>query len=134
MGAQSRAKRQRPRGTSAPDSATPSAARRRIVLALAGLIALGALLVYVMRPAEQPAGPGASAPPTEAEAIAKLQEAIRVGPYNEAERYSLGALMEQHATPDEMVAYYTHAVASDPKPQTSTYFWAIGLERRGDTA
>ncbi len=66
------------------------------------------------------------------EAIAALEEAIRVGPYNEDAHYLLGNLMEQHASPDEMVAYWKAAVATDPKPQTAYYFWAIGLERAGD--
>ncbi len=67
-----------------------------------------------------------------AEAIATLEEAIRVGPYDENAHYMLGALMEAHATPEEMVQYWSTAVTSDPKPQTSYYFWAIGLERGGD--
>lgn len=67
-----------------------------------------------------------------AEAIATLQEAIRVGPYNEDAHYLLGSLMEQHATPQEMIAYWSAEVATDPKPQTAHYFWAIGLERSGD--
>ncbi len=67
-----------------------------------------------------------------AEAIAALQEAIRVGPYNEDAHYLLGSLMEQHATPEAMIAYWSAAVATDPKPQTAHYFWAIGLERTGD--
>jgi tetratricopeptide (TPR) repeat protein len=66
------------------------------------------------------------------EAIAALQEAIRVGPYDENAHYLLGNLMEQHAPPEEMVAYWREAVATDPKPQTAHYFWAVGLERGGD--
>lgn len=66
------------------------------------------------------------------EAIAALQEAIRVGPYDENAHYLLGNLMEQHAAPEEMIAYWSAAVATDPKPQTAHYFWAIGLERQGD--
>ena len=66
------------------------------------------------------------------EAIAALQEAIRIGPYDEGQRYTLGGLMEAHATPAEMVLYYAGDVKSDPKPQTSHYFWAVGLEREGN--
>ena len=65
------------------------------------------------------------------EAITALQEAIRVGPYDENGRYLLGTLMEQHATAEEMLAYYQEARATDPKPQTSLYFWAVALERQG---
>ncbi|MBX3024008.1 tetratricopeptide repeat protein [bacterium] len=67
-----------------------------------------------------------------AEAIATLEEAIRIGPYNEDAHYLLGSLMEQHAPPEEMVRYWQAAVATDPKPQTAYYFWAVGLERGGD--
>lgn len=67
-----------------------------------------------------------------AEAIAALKEAVRVGPYDEAVRYMLGNAMEAHATPEDMIAYFGGAAASDPKPQTSLYFWAVGLERAGD--
>jgi tetratricopeptide (TPR) repeat protein len=66
------------------------------------------------------------------EAIAALEEAIRIGPYNEDAHYLLGTLMEQHAPPDEMVRYWQAAVATDPKPQTAYYYWAVGLERGGD--
>jgi len=66
------------------------------------------------------------------EAIATLEQAIRIGPYNEDAHYLLGNLMEQHATPEEMVQYWQAAVATDPKPQTAYYFWAVGLERGGD--
>ncbi|MFN8644794.1 MAG: tetratricopeptide repeat protein, partial [Candidatus Binatia bacterium] len=66
------------------------------------------------------------------EAITTLQEAVRIGPYNEDAHYLLGNLMEQHAPPEEMVRYWQAAVATDPKPQTAYYFWAVGLERSGD--
>lgn len=66
------------------------------------------------------------------EAIAALEQAIRIGPYNEDAHYLLGNLMEQHAPPAEMVRYWQAAVATDPKPQTAYYFWAVGLERGGD--
>lgn len=66
------------------------------------------------------------------EAIATLEEAIRIGSYNEDAHYLLGNLMEQHAPPEEMVRYWQAAVATDPKPQTAYYFWAVGLERGGD--
>ena len=66
------------------------------------------------------------------EAIATLEAMIRVGPYDEDARYLLGGLMEAHATPDEMVRYWSAEAATDPKPQTAWYFWAVGLERAGD--
>ena len=66
------------------------------------------------------------------EAIATLQQAIRIGPYDEEARYVLGGLMEAHSTPEEIVRYYSAEVGTDPKPQTSYYFWAAGLERGGD--
>jgi len=69
-----------------------------------------------------------------AEAIEGLKEAIRIGPYQENTRYLLGSLMEKHIAAPKMVAYYAGAAASDPKPQTSYYFWAVGLQRQGDTA
>lgn len=68
------------------------------------------------------------------EAIATLEEAIRIGPYNEDAHYLLGSLMEAHAPPDEMIRYWQAAVETDPKPQTAHYFWAVGLERAGDRA
>lgn len=67
-----------------------------------------------------------------AEAIAAMQEAVRVGAYDEGTRYALGELMEQRATPEAMATYWSGMVASDPKPQTSLYFWAIALTRQGD--
>jgi tetratricopeptide (TPR) repeat protein len=67
-----------------------------------------------------------------AEAIAAMQEAVRVGAYDEGTRYALGELMEQRATPEAMATYWSGMVASDPKPQTSLYFWAIALTRKGD--
>jgi tetratricopeptide (TPR) repeat protein len=66
------------------------------------------------------------------EAISMLEQAMRTGPYDEGARYLLGELMEKHAPPGEMVAFWSQAVASDPKPQTSHYFWAVGLERQGN--
>lgn len=67
-----------------------------------------------------------------AEAIAAMQEAVRIGPYDEGTRYALGELMEQRSTPEAMATYWSGMVASDPKPQTSLYFWAIALMRQGD--
>ena len=66
------------------------------------------------------------------EAIAALEQAILIGQYNEDAHYLLGNLMEEHAAPEEMVRYWQAAVATDPKPQTAYYFWAVGLERGGD--
>jgi tetratricopeptide (TPR) repeat protein len=66
------------------------------------------------------------------EAIAEMQEVIRIGPYDEGDRYALGELMEQRATPQAMATYWSGMVASDPKPQTSLYFWAIALLRQND--
>lgn len=68
------------------------------------------------------------------EAIATLREAIEVGPYDEGSRYELGNLMEAHAAPSEMVEYWSSARSQDPKPQTSLYFWAVGLQRQGDVS
>jgi len=31
-----------------------------------------------------------------------------------------------------VIGYWSRAVGSDPKPQTSLYFWAMGLDKRGD--
>jgi tetratricopeptide (TPR) repeat protein len=64
--------------------------------------------------------------------IVALQAVVRLGPYDEGTRYYLGSFMETHATAEEMIAYYAAAAAADPKPQTSLYFWAVGLERAGD--
>jgi tetratricopeptide (TPR) repeat protein len=65
--------------------------------------------------------------------IAMLQEAVRTGPYDENLRYFLGHTMEQHASAQAMVDFYSAEAARDPKPQTSHYFWAVGLARLGDT-
>ncbi|MEZ4406130.1 MAG: tetratricopeptide repeat protein [Polyangiales bacterium] len=66
------------------------------------------------------------------EAIAAMKEAVRVGPYDEGTRYALGELMEQRGDPADMVRYWAAQQASDPKPQTSLYFQAVGLARQGD--
>jgi tetratricopeptide (TPR) repeat protein len=66
------------------------------------------------------------------EAIAVLQEAVRKGPYDEGLHYMLGQLMEQRATPEALVAFFSEEVARDEKPQTSHYYWAVGLARGGD--
>jgi tetratricopeptide (TPR) repeat protein len=65
------------------------------------------------------------------ESIAKLQEAIRVGAYDEGDRYLLGHLMARHAPPQQMLEYYAREARLDPQPQTSLYFWALALERQG---
>jgi tetratricopeptide (TPR) repeat protein len=67
------------------------------------------------------------------EAIGLLQAAIRSGPYDEGLEYMLGEMMTANATPAEMVAFYSGEVEHDRKPQTSHYFWAMGLARSGDT-
>ena len=61
-----------------------------------------------------------------------LKEAIANGPYHEGARYSLGHILLTHHTPDEVVTYYQQTVGSDPKPQTSYYFWAQALAKAGD--
>ncbi|MBN1771657.1 MAG: tetratricopeptide repeat protein, partial [Deltaproteobacteria bacterium] len=66
------------------------------------------------------------------EAIAALQEALRLEPHDEGTAYLLGGLMERHAAPEELVAFWSAHVAVDAKPQTSHYFWGVGLERLGD--
>ena len=66
------------------------------------------------------------------EGIATLQEAIRIGPYSEDARYLLGSIMERHATAEEMVTFWSTTLERDQKPQTSLYFWAVGIEGRGD--
>jgi tetratricopeptide (TPR) repeat protein len=67
-----------------------------------------------------------------ADAIRELQEAVRLGPYEENRRYILGSLMSEHTDPDEMLAYWTAEAERDPKPQTAHYFRALALERKGD--
>lgn len=66
------------------------------------------------------------------EAIAVLQRAVREAPYDENLHYLLGQMMERHASPDAMVEFFSEEVRRDQKPQTSQYFWAVGLERKGD--
>ncbi len=66
--------------------------------------------------------------------IATLEEAIRVGPYDENLHYNLGSWMEARATPDSMIRYWSEELKRDPKPQTAYYYWAAGLERSGDEA
>jgi tetratricopeptide (TPR) repeat protein len=68
------------------------------------------------------------------EAITVLQDAVRAGPYDEGMHYMLGQLMEQRAAPEAMVAFFSQEVAHDEKPQTSHYYWAVGLARGGDLA
>lgn len=67
------------------------------------------------------------------EAIALLQAAVRSGPYDEGLEYMLGEMMTEHAAPADMIAFFSEAVGHDRKPQTSHYFWAMGLARKGDT-
>lgn len=66
------------------------------------------------------------------EAIAVLQEAVRGGPYDENLHYMLGNMMERHSPPEAMVAFWSDEVTRDRKPQTSHYYWAVGLARAGD--
>lgn len=60
-----------------------------------------------------------------------LQRALASNPYDENERYRLGGWMERHATPEATIAYYRAEGGRDPKPQTSLFYWAVGLERSG---
>lgn len=66
------------------------------------------------------------------EAIRVLQEAVRMGPYDESLHYALGETMERHGSPDDMIRFFSQEVIRDQKPQTSHYFLAVGLARRGD--
>ena len=66
------------------------------------------------------------------DAAALFRQGIESGPYDEGARYTLGTVLVQHATTDEVVKYYSETVAADPKPQTSHYFWALALEKAGD--
>ena len=66
------------------------------------------------------------------EAIAVLQGAVRTGPYDETLHYALGETMTEHATPEAMIAFFSSEIGQDEKPQTSHYFWAMGLARKGD--
>jgi tetratricopeptide (TPR) repeat protein len=65
-------------------------------------------------------------------ALAVMQDAVQHGPYDEGLRYQLGQLMERQASADAMIAFFSANAARDPKPQTSHYFWAVGLARNGD--
>src|SRR5262245_46157173 len=67
------------------------------------------------------------------EAIVLLQTAVRSGPYDECLEYMLGEMMTEHAAPADMVAFFSGEIEHDQKPQTSHYFWAMGLARSGDT-
>ena len=67
-----------------------------------------------------------------AEAVSVLQRAVREGPYDENLHYMPGHMMERDASPDAMIAFFSQEVGRDRKPQTSQYFWAVGLERKGD--
>jgi len=67
-------------------------------------------------------------------AIDALEQAIRLGTYDEALHYTLGNWMEAHASPASMVSYWSAEVNSDLKPQTAYYYWADGLARAGDDA
>lgn len=66
------------------------------------------------------------------EAIAVLERAVREGPYDENLHYLLGQMMEAHSTPRAMVEFFSQEVERDQKPQSSHYFWAVGLARQGD--
>ena len=65
-------------------------------------------------------------------AVAGLQRAVRETPYDEGLHYFLGETMQRHATPLAMIEFFSTEAARDQKPQTSHYFWALGLERSGD--
>jgi tetratricopeptide (TPR) repeat protein len=65
-------------------------------------------------------------------AIAGMQRAVRETPYDEGLHYVLGETMQRFATPAAMIEFFAAESARDPKPQTSHYFWAIGLARSGD--
>jgi tetratricopeptide (TPR) repeat protein len=67
-----------------------------------------------------------------AEAVALLEDAVRKGPYDEGLDYALGELMTEHAPAAEMIRFFSSELEHDAKPQTSHYFWAIGLARSGD--
>ncbi|MEO8606106.1 MAG: tetratricopeptide repeat protein, partial [bacterium] len=66
------------------------------------------------------------------EAIRVMQAAVRSGPYDENLHYMLGETMVKHATPEELVRFFSAEVGHDEKPQTSHYYWAVGLARGGD--
>jgi tetratricopeptide (TPR) repeat protein len=66
------------------------------------------------------------------DAIRVMQDAVRNGPYDENLHYMLGETMVKHATPAELVAFFSSEVGHDEKPQTSHYYWAVGLARGGD--
>lgn len=67
------------------------------------------------------------------EAVALLEDAVRRGPYDEGLEYALGELMTEHAPPAEMIDFFSAELQRDAKPQSSHYFWAIGLARSGRT-
>ena len=67
-------------------------------------------------------------------AIDALEQAIRLGTYDEALHYTLGNWMEAHASPASMISYWSEEVKTDLKPQTAYYYWADGLARAGDDA
>ncbi len=66
------------------------------------------------------------------DAIRVMQDAVRNGPYDENLHYMLGETMAKHAPPQELVEFFSSEVGHDEKPQTSHYYWAVGLARGGD--
>ena len=61
-----------------------------------------------------------------------LQEAVKDGPYDEDLHYLLGQTMVRQASAQAMVDFFSAEAEHDQKPQTSHYFWAVGLARLGD--
>ena len=65
------------------------------------------------------------------DAIEHLEAAIRIGPYKEGQRYTLGRMMLKHGSPDDVIAFFEETLSTDPKPQTSRYMLASALARKG---
>jgi superkiller protein 3 len=65
-------------------------------------------------------------------AIAGMQRTLRQTPYDEGLHYFLGETMQRESTPSAMIEFFSSEVARHQKPQTSHYFWALGLARSGD--
>jgi tetratricopeptide (TPR) repeat protein len=63
--------------------------------------------------------------------IARLQAAVRRGPYDEALHYQLGQLMLEHDAPEALLDFFSEERARDQKPQTSLYFMAMAYARQG---
>src|SRR6188508_2733054 len=107
----------------ASDRAPVTWLRGAALLVVGGMAALGILLVTSARLRSGTAATAARPPAPQAQAlqgeIARLQAAVRQGPYDEALHYQLGQLMLDYASPEALLGFFSEELARDQKPQTS---------------